>query len=248
MLAPAYAIDIGDPVYKGDVKGNVRVEVIYESFDRDVTFTDYKVNATGPGGTVSEEVDDVDTSTEADVLLLRVSFLSSEKAAIYVDGGTFDDDTAEDQPLLLGVGGRLLAFKQGAARINIVASGHMAPSYDVSDEDVDEELGREIAEGEIEFFEASAGALISGDVALDAKTKFIPYGGLLFSVFRGEFDADFEFPDVNVTASSSADIEEDDPLVAVLGASFVFQENLSIRIEGRVIGDESISGAIGAAF
>ncbi len=248
FVVPALAFDLGDPIYKGDVKGNVRVEVIYENFDRDAVFSDYKITAEGPGGTVSEEIEESDTSTESDVLMLRLAWLASEKATIYVDGGALEDDTAEDQPFVFGAGGRYLAYQQGVARISIVASGHMVPSYDVEDDDFDEDLGRTIGEGEINYYEASAGALLSGDIALDPKTKFVPYGGLLFSVLGGEIDADFQFPDVDVTASSSADIEEDEALVAVLGASLVFQENLSIRIEGRLIGDASVSGGIAAAF
>ena len=248
IVAPAFAFDLGDPIYKGDVKGNVRVEVIYENFDRDAVFTDFKITAEGPGGTVSDEVDESDTSTDSDVFMLRVAWLATEKATVYVDGGTVEDDLAEEVPLVFGAGGRVLAYQQGVARISVVASGHMVPAYDVEDEDVDAELGRETLQGELSYYEASAGALLSGDIALDAKTKFVPYGGLLFSVLGGDIDADIQFPDVSVTTTSSADIEEDDALVAVLGASLVFQENLSIRVEGRLIGDASVSGGIAAAF
>jgi len=245
---PALAFDVGDPVYKGDMKGAARVELIYENFDRDAVFTDYTLRLQAAGESVSQNVEDDDTSTDSDVLMLRVSLLASEKAAFYFDGGAIDDDRAEDQPLVIGAGGRLLAYQKGAARINIVASGHYVPKYDVEIEGVDDDLGAVTSNGDVYYYEMSGGVLLSGDVALDSKTKFVPYGGLLLSMLGGDFEAEVSVPDVGVAATSSADIEEDDPLVGVVGASLVFLDNLSIRVEGRLIGDASVSGAFGASF
>ncbi|MFH0909843.1 MAG: hypothetical protein V1929_13870 [bacterium] len=83
FVAPVFAFDLGDPVYKGDLKGDVRFELIFENFDRDAVFTDYTISLAGPGGTVSEDVEDTDTSTESEGRLIGDASVSGGIGAAF---------------------------------------------------------------------------------------------------------------------------------------------------------------------
>jgi hypothetical protein len=76
----------------------------------------------------------------------------------------------------------------------------------------------------------------------------MPYGGLAISVFRGNVDVTDNLPDIGARAEADADIEEDDLIQLILGTSLIFNENWSLRVEGRVVGDSSISGGLGVVF
>jgi hypothetical protein len=175
--------------------------------------------------------------------------MAGDRAAVYGDAGFVDDDSAEDIAAMVGVGGRILLYGVDKIRISAVAAYHYVPGFDTEPEDdIDPDFGNQTISGEISYWEGSAGVLVSGDVNIDTKSKFVPYGGLLLSTLRGTVDADVDFPDVDVHGSSSTDFEEDTLPVAVVGGSLVLDQKITVRAEGRLIGDESFSLALGVAL
>lgn len=90
--------------------------------------------------------------------------------------------------------------------------------------------------------------LISGNFALDEKTTLVPYGGIMAFLLRGNVDAQVEFTDANITADANVDVQEDEPIVLLLGTSLLFQECFSVRVEGRLIGDSSVSAGVSMVF
>ncbi len=243
------AIDVGDPIYKSDVQGDMRVEFIYESYDRDAELNihNFAVERPGESITTSREVNET-AGADTDLYMARLSWLLSEKMAVYVDAGIDDEDDAEDTPLIFGIGGRLMVMNKSDLQLSVFGNAHYVPPFDLAEDSLDDELGRVEASGEEEFYEFAAGVLLSGKIALDKGTTLVPYGGLLFSIVRGDLDASFSYPDSSVVVSANTDIEEDDPLVGVVGASLLFRNKYSLRVEGRLIGDSSVSVALGSAF
>lgn len=241
------AVDVGDPIYKKDVEGRFRCELLYEQYDRDMKIEYDDITLSGPRGQATGAIDDETDGADEDLFILRLSFLASDKVALYLDAGVLDDDEAESTPFIVGGGGRLLAYEKGVIRLNMVAFGHYVPPFDIEDDDTDSDLGRVEGTGEIDYYEVGAGMILSGDVDLGAGIKLAPYGGVLLSALRGSADLEVDFPDYAVTAKTSADIEEDDPLSGVAGISLL-KDGYSLRVEGRFIGDSSVSVAVGAAF
>jgi hypothetical protein len=248
LTLPVLAIDVGDPIYKNDVSGKLRIEALYEKYDRDSKVDYGELTFTGPGGSLTVSGDEETSSAETDRFLLRGTLLSSESVSIYGDIGIVDDTEGEDRAYIIGGGIRTLAYTNDKIRLSIFGAGHYVPPYDAEFNDYDASLGRMEATCEIDYYELSAGALISGDIVLDEKTKIIPYGGVALSIIRGNLDYTFNFTDVGVTAEGSADVEEDDIVQLILGGSILFNKDWSIRIEARLLGDSSVSGGLGLAF
>lgn len=246
---PARAIDVGDPLYKADVNGAVRVEVFYEYYDREAAFDDLNLKLTGPGGTATAGAEVDNSNAEEDLYIARVTAMVGEKGAVYADAGFVDDDGASDLAYMIGVGGRYLAYQIKQVRISAVAALHYVPGFDTESETTtDPTLGTETLTGEISYWEGSAGLLASGNVSMNEKTQFVPYAGLLASTLQGTADVDVSWPDVAVKGSSSTDFEEDSLLVAVVGGSLVLNKQFTLRAEGRLIGDASFSIGLGAAL
>jgi hypothetical protein len=133
-------------------------------------------------------------------------------------------------------------------RLSVFGAGHYVPPYDADIEDFDPNSGRISAEAEIDYFEVGGGVLLSANLSLDEKTTLVPYGGFAISVLRGSVDTTVNFSDLGIVATSDADLEEDDLAQLVIGGSLLFNEIWSIRVEGRVVGDSSVSAGAGVAF
>ncbi len=248
MAVSAMALDVGDPVFKKDVSGNLRLEVMYEKFDRDVVGKYDDLTVSGPGGTIVTSVADLDTSTDSDIVSLRGTFFASDAVSFYVDGGVSDEEDAEDTVFVLGGGIRVLAFEKDKVRLTVFASGHYVPEYDLESSEYDPVNGQIFSSGTLSYYELAAGVLLSGDIKLDEHTTFIPYLGPAVSILDGDIDVNVNFEDRGVVGDTKADVEEDDLVQLVLGGSLLFLDNWSIRVEGRLIGDSSVSGALGVAF
>lgn len=245
----ARAGDLGDPVYRSDVSGKVRFEILYEKYEReaeesfgDLTYKFPTETIVVPGSEQTFEFDE-------DFYIGRLSYLAGDRAAVYVEGGAVDDSVADETGYVIGGGARWKAFEKKHIRINVVASGRQVSSLEAGGSGVSDNLGPYTYSTELEYFEASGGFVISGDAVLDPKTRLEPYGGLLYSVIRGDLkDGRTDYPESEAVRTYSADIEEDEPIVAVAGVTLIFEKRFSIRFEGRLIGDTSYSTALGAAF
>jgi len=157
-----------------------------------------------------------------------------------------DDDDADDTPFAVGAGAQFKVYDERNLRVNFVAQGHWVPSYDFSEHHTSPHDINYNLEGEKDYYELGAGMLVSGTARIDRQAKLIPYGGLMVSMLRGS--GDIEAHDLGYVFDGSLDIDEDQPVVAVAGIAFVLQQNITLRLEGRFIGDSSISAGIGVAF
>ena len=54
--------------------------------------------------------------------------------------------------------------------------------------------------------------------------------------------------DETAYATATTDVEEKDLFVLAIGNSMIFGDRLSMRVEGRLIGDQSVSVAAGYRF
>jgi len=226
-----HAFDVGGPVYGKDLQGSLGLELIVEHFDREV-----KISFDTLGKKETEGLNET-------VLMGRFHLSLGKDALLYVDAGLIDDDDAESTPLVIGLGADILVYEQQKLRLNVVAAGHWVPSFDLEEKTRYHFLH---TSGEEEYYELGAGMLVSGNLPFDRQTKVVPYGGIMFSMLRGSVDVDAHYGPVK--HHGSADIEEDNPLVAVAGISLLFQKGFSFRMEARFIGDSSLSVGLGIAF
>jgi len=242
------AMDVGDPVFKQDVPSGIRLEVIYEDYDRDAELDYENVTFSGPGGSFSISPEDSESSTESDVVTLRGTFFTSEKVSVFGDFGLLDDEDGEDLATVLGGGVRVLAYQKDQIRLTVFGTAHYVLPYDIESDEFDPDDGPIESTGEVDYYELTAGALLSGDIKLDDHTTLVPYISPALSILRGDIDAELNYPALGVNGDIDIEIEEEDPFQLVIGGSLLFLDNWSIRVEGRVIGDSSVSGALGVAF
>ena len=251
--AVAMAIDVGDPFYHVDGGKWVfnRLEVLYEKYDRDAVAKTHDLRVIGPGAEVSipRSGDDSGGRVEADVYMLRLNILLFDKFTGYLNGGVLDYSDAQDKPYILGGGVRFNAYEKNRMRLNVVGTAHYVPSFDVDDGyAVDDFLGPAVIKAKVDYYEVAAGPILSGNLLLNANARLMPYGGLLLSFVRGTEKIRIQYPFTQVTAKTTDDIEEDSPIVAVAGVSVLLKKNFSLRLEGRLIGESSVSEAVGYAF
>jgi hypothetical protein len=234
----ARAIDLGDPLYAPDVEGKSRLEILYEYYDREAAFDDLTLTVEGPGGTGSTTTDlDDEAEADQDLYTLRWTPMIRDRSAFYVDAGLVDHEDGDDLGYGVGAGARYLAAKQGRLRINIVGALHYVPPFDIENDDVRTELS---------YWEASGGVLASGLIDLDPKTAFVPYGGVVFSMVDGEVESEVDLGDA--VARGEANFEEEDLPILVVGGTLLFNKKISVRAEGRLIGDESFSLGVGSVL
>jgi hypothetical protein len=234
------AMDIGAPIYQKDVKGDFRLELIVEGFDREVeTELAFDNDASLLDGSYTDEMDQ-------NVFMARFYLPLSSQGTLFIDAGVIDDDSADDTPFTVGVGAQVKVYQERALRINLVAEGHWVPSYDFSEHRTSPHDIRYTLEGDKDYYELGAGLLVSGSAAIGRQAKLIPYGGLMISMLEGS--GDIEAHDIGYVFDGSLDLEEDRPVVAVAGVTLILQRSITLRLEGRFIGDGSISAGIGLAF
>jgi hypothetical protein len=236
VIAPA--IDVGDPIYRGDLNKNSRLEIIYERYDREA-----ELEFSALGGKDTEQA-----NADVDLLYLRWTLLQWDSVAAHLDLGVLDDDEADSTPLLLGTGLRFRAYQSDRIQVSLFTAGHYIPNYDLEDRTLINDNGQPIEfSGDREFYEVSAGALVSFPTPID-HTTLIPYAGVAYSVLGGASDFNLSSQALGLSIDTDVDIEEDSPILVVVGLSCLIREGFSARIEGRLAGDESISGSFGFAF
>lgn len=244
---PVMAIDVGDPVYYATLgERENRLEMIYESYDRDIVAQDVEITVPGVG--VFEEGGEIELGgADVDIIALRFTGLTMERAAIYGTVGILDADDVEGTPYLVGIGGRVIIHEGQALNLSLVGAFNYVPEIKSEYSDFDPDLGGQgTAEEEKEFYEAAVGLILSGVAGKNERLAVIPYAGILASIIRGDGDAKVSYPDGDFQVS--ADFEEDEIPVGVAGVSLVFDKSVSVRGEARFLGDSSFSVGVGAAF
>ena len=235
-----HALDIGAPIFEKEIKGDLRLEMIVEGFDREVE-TDLEFD-----DDASLLDDSYEDGMDQTVVMARLHLPISPEGVLFFDVGIVDDDTADDTPFVLGLGAQLKVYDKRSLRVNFVAEGHWVPTYDFSEHRTSPYDIRYTLTGDKDYYELGAGMLVSGSAAIDRQAKLIPYGGLMLSVLRGS--GDIEAHDLGYVFDGSLDMDEDRPVVAVAGLALLLQKSITLRLEGRFIGDSSISAGIGLAF
>ncbi len=136
----ARAGDLGDPVYRSDVGGKVRFEILYEKYERegeesfnDATYKFPTQTIVAPGNERSFEFDE-------DFYIGRLSYLAGDRVAVYVDGGAVDDSAADETGYVIGGGARCKVFEKKHVRINVVANGRQISSLEANGSGASESL------------------------------------------------------------------------------------------------------------
>ncbi len=160
--------------------------------------------------------------------MARVTFPVNNDAAFYLDAGLVNDDDADSTPLTLGLGGRIKIYDQRPIKLSVVGNAHWVPSYDL-------DLPGKPSNS---FYELGAGLLVSGEFATDRRFTLVPYGGLALSVLKGHIDGD----------GYNTSYHEKSIAVGTLGVSGIINKTFTVRLEGRFIGDSSLSASFGMAF
>lgn len=236
----SHALDIGAPLYEKDAKGDLRLEMVVERFDRDV---ETELAFDRDASLLDESYED---GMDQTVFMGRLYLPLSPEGVLFVDAGVIDDDTADDTPLVVGLGAQIRIYDERAIRVNFVAEGHWVPSYDFSEHRTSPRNVSYTLEGDKDYYELGAGLLVSGRADIDRQARLIPYGGIMLSMLKGS--GDIEAHDIGYVFDGSLDMEEDQPVVAVAGVALLLQRSICLRLEGRFIGDSSISAGIGVAF
>jgi hypothetical protein len=222
IVFTASAIDYGLPVYEDNFDANVRVEGIYNSFDRDI------------------KVGSVKKNLDANVYMARLD-IPGDIAATYLDAGYFDDSLADGStPAIVGAGIRISSYKSDIMRVSLLFNGHYVPSYDTKENGF---------KGSRDFYELGAGLLFSANLATDdSQWQFLPYAGLVYSIIQGSYDVTISPPAADGTSKLDHDIKEEDGAVGILGAGIIYSERYSLRVEADLFSDSSLSAAFGVAF
>jgi len=240
MPLDLHALDIGAPLYEKDTKGDLRLEMVVERFDRDV---ETELAFDRDASLLDEAYDD---GMDQTVFMGRLHLPISTEGVLFVDFGIVDDDTADDTPFVVGLGAQLRIYDEGTLRVNFVAEGHWVPSYDFSEHRTSPRNVSYTLKGDKDYYELGAGLLVSGRADINRQARLIPYGGIMLSMLKGS--GDIEAHGIGYVFDGSLDMEEDQPVVAVAGVALMLQRSITLRLEGRFIGDSSISAGIGVAF
>lgn len=239
LSSNSFAFDCGDPISKQDTKGSLRLELIVENFDRDVE-NELSFDNLPP---LNEEYTE---GMDQTVFMARIHLPLDRAGKLFFDLGIMDDDDADDTPFVVGIGTQIPVYDKQGLRLDFTANAHWVPEYDFEETHAKGNL-RYTLSGDKGYYELGAGMLISGELKLDRQSRIIPYGGLMLSVLRGSGDIEALVDGYRI-ADGDLDLTEDEIPVAVLGLSFLLQKSFSFRLEARVIGDSSLSAAMGIAF
>lgn len=234
-----YAFDCGDPVSEKDIKGDVRLELIVENFDREA---ENKISFDDASALDESYTKGMDQTA----FMARIHLPLARNATVFLDAGILDDNDADSAPVVIGAGTQIPFYDKKGLQLNFTANAHWVPNYDFEETHTNRNL-RYTLSGEKGYYELGAGMLMSGDVVLDKQSKIIPYGGIVLSLLRGSGDIEALVDGYHIS-DGDLDLTEDGALVGVLGVAFLLQKSFSFRLEGRIIGDSSLSAAMGIAF
>lgn len=217
-----YTMDNGAPIYLDNQEGALRVEAIYDSFDRDV------------------KVGSVNDNMDQDVYMLRLHVVN-DVAVTYFDAGTLDDDRTDGgTPAVVGAGVYYLLYDSEYVRLNALVNGHYVPKYDTKN------AGG--FKGDVKYYEFAAALVLSGKFNLmQGALACTPYAGGGYSQLRGTYNVKLE-PAVDGVSKLDYDIEERDPVVGMAGLAVVFSDRVTARVEYDFLSDSSISCALGVSF
>ena len=161
--ATGYAMDNGAPIYLDSQEGALRLEGIYDSFDRDV------------------KIGSVKDSMDQDIYMLRLN-VANEVAVTYVDAGVLDDNRKDGStPPVVGGGVYYMMYESDYLRLNALVNGHYVPEYDTK-------TGSGFR-GDLKYYEFAAALVLSGKIELMQDRLLIsPYVGGGYSLLRGTYN------------------------------------------------------------
>ncbi|MDD4734915.1 MAG: hypothetical protein PHP44_02275 [Kiritimatiellae bacterium] len=216
-----YAMDNGAPIFLDNQEGALRLEAIYDRFNREVKI-----------GSVKDDMDQ-------DVYMLRLN-VANDVAVTYFDVGVLDDDRKDGStPPVVGAGVYYTMYESDYLRLNALVNGHYVPKYDTKSSGY---------KGEFDYYEFAASLVLSGKIDLMSGGLFLsPYAGGGYSLLRGSYKVNID-PPADGISKLDYDLEERDPVVGMVGLAVVFSDRVSARLEYAFLSDSSISAAVGVSF
>ncbi len=251
VLAPlaVRAVDAGDPLLSPPENTTWRVELIYDQFDRDVTYDFGPVTFSLPdGGVGTETTPDVARGMDEKLYLARATWFMENDIAAYAEIGWVDENDADSTPLALGVGGRIGLGEFDPVRLQGYAAGRYVPSFDVSERDMDPVIGPIEASGDAEYYELGAGVVATMETTVSEVTV-VPYVAAGLSMLRGSTNIRWVSVDIpEAWMRNEADLEEEGIVTVSAGVCARFSERWSVRAEGRFLDDSSYSVGVGLSL
>lgn len=246
----AWALDAGAPTF-GAGLGDLRVEVVFESLNRDlkVEFDPLLFSAPRLGDTELDPEDgSADSVVRANMFLLRLGLPVGTRGAFHVDGGLADLVDAENTSLTMGGGIDLLLVQRNLLEVTVFGSGVYVFNSEFERKVFDVDLGELNIQGDADFYELGGGLRVAHPFILDEETQIAPYWGLLLSELRGEFDFTGDLSERPSETKGTADIKEEGVFSVILGWAWRMGGTHGLRFEGRLLDQQSFSGAFYAGF
>jgi hypothetical protein len=227
-LTTACAMDTGSPIFLPGVPLEGKTELFYDRYDRKLR---YKSAGDSP-----------ESAMELNLYGARLYFPAGV-ATVHLDAGGFEGRNRNAAGVFFGAGGSFLpvSIQKFDVYGTIAASYIPAMSYSETDSTTHKSYSEQ-------FLEVTLGASVARDFLVKQNWHIIPQIGLLLSVVRGSGRVDTSSSENPDASGDDFTIEEDVFAVGSLGVSLVFRDQLSLRAEGRFIGEESLSLAFGYAF
>lgn len=251
VLAPlaVQAIDAGDPLLSLPGDTTWRMELIYDQFDRDVTYDFGTISFSLPGGGIgTDTAPDISRGMDEKLYLARATWFMKEDIAAYAEVGWVDEKDADSTPIALGLGGRVDLGAFDPVQLQGYAAGRYVPSFDVSTRDMDPDVGPIKTSGDAEYYELGAGVVASLETAVSEVTV-VPYFAVGVSILRGS--TEIRTVSVNIPEAwikTEADLEEEGIVNLAAGVCARFCERWSVRVEGRFLDDSSYTVGVGLSL
>ncbi len=224
--------------------GHVRIELIYERYNRDVELSGGRFSATGPAATVPFVLPNRSALQEEERVSARLHFPTGRKIDVYLDAGMSKPEGSEGVVPIFGGGIRLLAYKGRSFDASIVGFGTYVPKIEYKASTLDPSLGNIESEQEESYWEAGIGLELHRSFTLKKGFRFKPFGGFAVSFLRGDEDFLDRYTNLGVTVIGTANLEEDGLLSLYGGFSFLLNRKFSLRIEGRFVNQTSLSAGL----
>lgn len=259
ICANVYAAPIGNPsdtrtppgkgIFKlKDTIGSVKVSLDAESIlERDLN-----------GST--------DAQLEGQWYMARISYpLFQDVLEPYVKIGTSDLETSwktagggvvivrGDIDLAWGIGARFLAYEMPKYRVKFIIDGQYRSTEPGMDDVTVDQPSRTVSAFDFKVHEWQIGGIVSIELPLgQSKSRYgksdiytlIPYFGIAYT--DCDTTTKFTYTGAEYDIGSNAGNEHKATLIA--GCDFVCPENLSVNVEGKIIGETSVSGGATVRF
>lgn len=238
------AFDVGDPSFSFDGDKTERLEFFALWMQRDLVRNhDRALRGTAAGGptSISDLPPRTDFTLEEDYGFLRYTFYPNDQLAGNFDIGYAGEAPGGEDAFVIGGAFRALLHDGGSFQVSSQIDAHFVPEYGWQQTGVSETLGPYDETAEIDYYEYGISLLASYTTEPYEGGKLMVYGGPRLSRFRAEHSAYADFSDSGDRIWISGIDKEESPFSIVLGSRMELNELWSLRIESRLVNEESLS-------